>query len=473
MSVMRLARWTSRVAAALIGFAALAGAPRAAASTLRATPGEPAAFPGGSIDYGAAPGEVNDVTIEAVPGGFRVTDPGATVTPEGACAAVDAHTALCDPNTPVPVLLVSLGDMDDRVTVPAALALGSLVNGDAGNDVLIGSCNMRGGPGDDVLRGCDGHAAFLDGGTGRDALYGGSGDDMLSTSDSEAAHDADVFDGGPGSDTVLEGNRSRPVTIDLSNPAAAQGEAREGDTIANVENAVGGPEPDTITGTDDPNFLQGGGGADVLRGLAGNDLLIDGSGADTVDAGPGDDRISTLDLFVDRVSCGDGADSLEADSGDTVSANCETVSRQAVSHRIRGPIGVRRDGSAAVNVACGGFSGPGTYSDSEFDSCNGTVTVQARVGGRWVPAGRAVCPGAAACPRGYIIRLPKPLRRLLSHKRTLRARATFIRAGHGAIPVTELTLFKVSRLPGWPSLAHACPARLLLCARKPEHPPGE
>ncbi len=416
----------------LTAVAVLALAAPAAAST---------ALVNGGITYFAAPGEQNDVTIEPTSGGFRISDPGATITAGNACTTVDAHTVLCDPNTATPPLSIGLGDMNDRVTVPAALGLGSLITGDAGDDVLTGGCNMNGGPGNDVLRGCD-HGAFLDGGSGRDALYGGAGNDSLIATYSEAAHDADIIDGGPGEDSLFQGNRNGPTTIDLSNPAAAQGEAGEGTTIAGVEDFSGGSEPDTITGTDGPNRLQGGGGDDVLRGLGGDDTLDGDAGADTIDAGAGDDVITTArDLYVDHVSCGDGADLLPgADARDIVAPDCETVYRQPVYLLFTRRIGMHRDGNVYIAVRLGDRGGG-------VESFAGTLTLRARVGGRWVRAGRATCSVPTGCSGIYKVTVQKAVARLLLRRRKLDALVTFVRAGGGAIPHTDHATLTVSRLP--------------------------
>ena len=52
-----------------------------------------------------------------------------------------------------------------------------------------------------------------------------------------------------------------------------------------------------------------------------------GDGADTLVGGSGDDVITTRGLYSDRVLCGAGNDTVNADNGDIVQADCENVSR--------------------------------------------------------------------------------------------------------------------------------------------------
>lgn len=158
--------------------------------------------------FTAAPGEVNQVTVEPVGRGFRLTDAGAPVTgvcPEGICP---------DPYR----LLVQLGDGDDGPVPVADLADGGAgrdtvdyggratpvrvelaldrgpegdvltsiehANGGDGDDVLIGDerpNSLNGNGGDDRLEGRGG-ADWLEDGGGRNDLRGGAGDDRIELS---------------------------------------------------------------------------------------------------------------------------------------------------------------------------------------------------------------------------------------------------------------------------------------------------
>jgi len=90
---------------------------------------------------------------------------------------------------------------------------------------------------------------------------------------------------------------------------------------------VGTNGPDTIRGTPGADRISARGGNDKVFGLTGADVLSGGSGRDYVDGGRGSDRLSTRDGARDTVVCGPGADTVIADRGDAVRADCETVLR--------------------------------------------------------------------------------------------------------------------------------------------------
>jgi hypothetical protein len=450
---------------AMVVLAALAAAP-ASASTVRATAPAPPGSVDGYLSFDSLPGEANDVTMEKTPAGFRIADLGAPLTAQTGCTTVDAHTALCDPGTGTPEVMANLGDLNDRLALlGTGWSEGTLIGGGAGDDVLSGGCQMNGGPGNDVLTACDSQWSYTDGGPGDDLLNGGTGDDGLQggggrdtmnggpgndsvgSGDNEALHDADVFDGGPGNDEVYEGQRTQPVVVDLSNPAAAQGEAGEGDVIRNVENARTGAERDTITGTDGANFLWGGGGDDVIRGLGGDDVIVGGWGADDMDGGAGDDQFTSADRYIDHIACGDGADRVvEGDKAD-VRTGCEGFTSLPASFGLLdGRIGMRRNRVAYVPIRCFDL-GPGDYWELEWDSCAGTATVRVKIGHRWRLAGTAVCPpDKLTC--GYAIKLSRSLAKVLARRRSLPAIVTYVRwpgTRGGAIPMRRQVLLKVSR----------------------------
>jgi Ca2+-binding RTX toxin-like protein len=124
--------------------------------------------------------------------------------------------------------------------------------------------------GDDGLSGQD-PGDRLDGGTGNDRLFGqglllgGSGDDRL--------------DGGTGSGL----------------PAGVRADGQSGD-----DEVLGTPRADSLSG---------------------------GSGRDVISARGGNDSIRARDGSRDRVACGGGRDRVSADRGDSVSRDCEVVSR--------------------------------------------------------------------------------------------------------------------------------------------------
>src|SRR5690242_4087595 len=118
------------------------------------------------------------------------------------------------------------------------------ITGTPGNDTLIGTA------GDDVLCGLGGDDT-LDGGGGDDVLLGGPGDDTLR--------------GGAGQDTASFENATAPVAVDLT-AGTARGDGA--DTVSDVENVIGSPQGDSITGDAGSNRLDGAGGDDTITGGA-------------------------------------------------------------------------------------------------------------------------------------------------------------------------------------------------------------
>ena len=150
------------------------------------------------------------------------------------------------------------GAADVTVTVGGAL-----------EDTLRGIENLTGGSGNDILGG-DGQANVLDGGSGDDRLTGGLG--------------LDTLDGGIGTDTAVYADRNTAVVATLNGATkvtVSVGGFVE-DTIANIENLIGGSAADTLTGDANANVFDGGGGDDLLMGAGGLDVLDGGLGSDTV-----------------------------------------------------------------------------------------------------------------------------------------------------------------------------------------------
>ena len=178
--------------------------------------------------------------------------------------------------------LLSYAASDAGVSVSLAGGTGS--GGHAAGDTfenvegVIGSLHadtLTGGAGNDWLAG-QGGDDVLDGGPGNDNLVGGAG--------------ADRMNGGAGHDRLRYGGSDAAVAVDLSAGTATGGHAA-GDTFENVEEIVGSPHADTLTGGAGNDWLVGRGGDDVLDGGAGNDNLVGGAGADRMDGGAGHDRL--------------------------------------------------------------------------------------------------------------------------------------------------------------------------------------
>lgn len=212
----------------------------------------------------------------------------------------------------------------------AGLAGNDRIAGGGGSDIICGGAGrdrLKGGSGDD----------YLMGGTGRDLLFGQGGDDVLyGGTGRDLLYDgtgADIVDGGPGADTVIDGSG-----VDLSTGGAGGGDtidfgrSEEGVAVAlsqamgeehgvlwvsGFERVKGTRFADVVYGTSERERIITRAGADVIYGDGGNDRIDSGSGADTVWAGTGNDVIRGgrgSDLLdggtggYDRIAAGSGND---------------------------------------------------------------------------------------------------------------------------------------------------------------------
>ena len=126
-----------------------------------------------------------------------------------------------------------------------------------------------------------------------DSYEGGPGDDTIVVdyddfTDGKAAPNTDdrtvvpgVFDGGPGSDTLsfadfrdVDGDGDGVTVVHTGTGAVTYNDnpALTG-LYRSIENFIGSPEDDTITGDDNDNIIEGGDGEDVLTGGGGSDTV--------------------------------------------------------------------------------------------------------------------------------------------------------------------------------------------------------
>jgi Ca2+-binding RTX toxin-like protein len=93
----------------------------------------------------------------------------------------------------------------------------------------------------------------------------------------------------------------------------------------------GGDGADSLTNTTATrSTLSGGDGNDSVQGGSGNDILRGNQGVDTQAGGAGDDLIDVRGDRGDVVSCGDGNDTVRADTADSLAPDCEIVDRGVV-----------------------------------------------------------------------------------------------------------------------------------------------
>ncbi|HEV2814951.1 MAG TPA: calcium-binding protein [Solirubrobacteraceae bacterium] len=198
------------------------------------------------------------------------------------------------------------GPGDDFLTGAAG---DDTIRGEAGNDSLLGNDDtdhLFGGPDNDSIRGDDG-ADDAHGEGGNDILIGGVPDE------------ADVLDGDEGVDVAdyFERGAAEPVSVTFD-AQANDGAQGEGDNVLDMEDVEGGGGDDTLRGSDNSEFS-------IMRGLAGNDTINPGTLEDVVSGGIGNDTVELRDGFTDRVTCGNGADTVFADTFDVVAPDCESV----------------------------------------------------------------------------------------------------------------------------------------------------
>jgi Ca2+-binding RTX toxin-like protein len=167
---------------------------------------------------------------------------------------------------------------DFRITGPESIIVNgsnSLVSGDTLNlsDLLQAGITAAGpiaGTADDTL------STLAPVATGV-TFNAGAGDDTM-----VSGNGADNFQGGAGVDAVSYAGSSVGVTADLT---AATGTGQGNDTLADVQNIVGSPFNDKLTGNLLNNVINGGAGDDIIDGGAGNDILSGDAGDDTINEG--------------------------------------------------------------------------------------------------------------------------------------------------------------------------------------------
>src|SRR4051812_34905128 len=131
-------------------------------------------------------------------------------------------------------------------------------NGALGKDQFKSVEAVTGSEHDDVLKARDGGSALLGMG-GNDLLVAGPYNDGIV--------------GGSGIDTVSYVRSPNGASVDLANDKTQKTGAGD-DSLSEVENLVGSPHADDLTGDANNNTIEGGGGADSLNGRGGPDHLL-------------------------------------------------------------------------------------------------------------------------------------------------------------------------------------------------------
>jgi hypothetical protein len=223
----------------------------------------------------------------------------------------------------------------------SGLGLQISVDGDDGNDVIIGSSDLGGtllgGHGADTITGStigdsisagDG-ADEVTSGDGDDTVFGGDGNDIIDAGTGDDSVDAgdgqDSVIGGDGNDSINAGDGADTVRGGLGNDDI--------NGMSGFDLLLGGDGNDTVLGGSETDMISGGDGDDIVNGQAGNDIVhgdlgsdivYGGGGADSLFGDDGDDTLNgqsgndTLDGGDgnDRGYGGGGLDSLIGNSGD-------------------------------------------------------------------------------------------------------------------------------------------------------------
>jgi Ca2+-binding RTX toxin-like protein len=211
-----------------------------------------------------------------------------------------------------------------------------VISGRGGNDTLSGKGGKGTGPPADpddglTIDGGDGDDS-IQGGEDDDLLIGGPGNDVIDGDDDDLVDpcevginvatgtaDAEDLDG----DTVVYAGATGPITADLdpgeAHPGTATGEGT--DVLQNVENIIGSPANDVLSGDNNSNQILGLAGDDTIAGDAGDDCELGGDGNDTFDQNEGTSTAQG------GTGTDNGADEIFGNSGldDTVTYSSRTT----------------------------------------------------------------------------------------------------------------------------------------------------
>ena len=190
------------------------------------------------------------------------------------------------------------------------------INGQAGNDSITGSVGddiLAGGLGDDTLDGGDGED-FVTGNAGNDRMRGGAGNDTLRGFEGD-----DTLDGQAGDDNLNGMDGHDVVRGGVGRDQISGGTGNDSlDGGRNDDSINGNTGNDSIVGDHGNDFISAGDGNNTVYGGDGNDTVLSEGGDDVVVAGDGDDVVNT-DGGNDVILGGDGNDNIQAGAGnDTI-----------------------------------------------------------------------------------------------------------------------------------------------------------
>jgi Ca2+-binding RTX toxin-like protein len=281
--------------------------------------------------------------------------------------------ALVDPVFPVDLGSAQYSDATGPVTGTAGNGSHTASGAGVGTDTLVNIHGIEGSPFDDLLTGdssdnlLDGFGGsdffeplggfdHVEGGTGADTItyanetgpivtadlststtgnvsVPGNSSDTVGTVENligSAQNDqitggteSNVFDG-RGGDDQLNGGAGGSDTASFAGLASGVGASLAGgtaagqgtDTLTNMDNLMGSPEGDSLTGNDGPNTIDGGASGDNLEGLGDDDVISDPTGGDADELiysnspGAGGVIVNLTTGTVDGTAAGAGTDSV-------------------------------------------------------------------------------------------------------------------------------------------------------------------
>jgi Ca2+-binding RTX toxin-like protein len=263
----------------------------------------------------------------------------------------------------LPLALVALG----LSGLPAGAAANCTINGTSGNDVFTAEMQTD-GP-DDI---CGlGGADIFEWSPGHDAYYGGAGRDTIDVSGS-LDHAADIW---------LAQNYVRF----WSSGQVGCCQIIEQDVVDRVENVVGTPLQDSISGDAARNVIRGGGGGDRLYIAGAADLLYGQAGGDTFVVQPtgamAQPRRVNGGLDTDTVTAFDSSAGVTADLYERTFSSADAVFSMAGIENVLGSQGPDTIQGNDVSNLVFGYHGDDTllggggndilYGFEDVDTANG------------------------------------------------------------------------------------------------------
>ncbi len=220
----------------------------------------------------------------------------------------------------------------------------------------------------------------LAGTSGDDSLSGGQGDDFL-----DGGQGNDRLDGGPGLDTASFLGTTSAVHADLSILGTQDIGGGRSDTFISIENLVGSPYDDSLSGNSGNNLLMGGLGGDTLVGGAGNDVLDGGPGSDTASYAGATSAVHVgVSVAGAQDTLGDGVDTLLNIENLTGSAFGDVLTGDAGANVLIGLDGADTLDGGAGNDVLDGSNGTDTVT---YASSSAGITVSLGLAGGQVTGG--------------------------------------------------------------------------------------